>query len=472
MYVGDDGGIYQTENAKTGTVSADVCGNSVGSLAWKSLNENYGVTQFYAGAVYPDGLSFFGGTQDNGTVLGTTAGGPNAWTTINGGDGGYVAVDPTNTLVLYSENTGLSLQKSTDGGATWASASSGISDTGFLFTAPFTMDPAGPQRLWAGGTYPWRTTNGATAWTRAGTALSGSASAIAVAPTDPNTVLFGTSSGFIARSSSALTATSTTTWASVQPRSGYCSSVTFDPANRNVAYATYSTFGGAHVWKSVDAGATWSSIDGTGATGIPDIPVHSVAVDPADSQRIYVGTDLGVFVSLGGGTTWAVENTGFANVVTESLLTRGNTLYAFTHGRGAYRVPLAGPAASGYFTVTPCRLFDTRASTGVEAAAPILAPGEIRTFSLGTRCGLEVASIRSLSVNQTVTGSSANGELVLYRTEVVTAPVSSNLSYQAGKTRANNSILELSRTGDGTFKVFNRSAGSVHFILDVNGTFR
>ena len=35
-------------------------------------------------------------------------------------------VDPTNTPVLYAENTGLSIQKSTNGGAGWSSATSGI----------------------------------------------------------------------------------------------------------------------------------------------------------------------------------------------------------------------------------------------------------------------------------------------------------------------------------------------------------
>jgi hypothetical protein len=56
----------------------------------------YLVTQFYHGAVYPDGTTFFGGTQDNGTLRGTSAGGQN-WTDIRGGDGGYVAVDNTGT---------------------------------------------------------------------------------------------------------------------------------------------------------------------------------------------------------------------------------------------------------------------------------------------------------------------------------------------------------------------------------------
>jgi len=53
-----------------------------------------------------------------------------------------------------------------------------------------------------------------------------------------------------------------------------------------------------------------------------------------------VATDIGVFVSLDGGATWARENTGFANVIVESLKIRGNYLYAFTHGRSAWRVAL------------------------------------------------------------------------------------------------------------------------------------
>jgi photosystem II stability/assembly factor-like uncharacterized protein len=114
-----------------------------------------------------------------------------------------------------------------------------------------------------------------------------------------------------------------------------------------VAYATYSTFGGQHVYKSTDAGATWASIDGAGETAIPDIPVHCIAVDLEDSQRLYLGTDIGVFVSTDGGANWARENTGFANVITESLAIgsagANNVLFAFTHGRGVWKVTL-GPA--------------------------------------------------------------------------------------------------------------------------------
>ena len=66
-------------------------------VIWGPLNNNYAVTQFYHGLPYPNGQTYFGGTQDNGTNRGTDAAGPNAWARINGGDGGYVAVNPANT---------------------------------------------------------------------------------------------------------------------------------------------------------------------------------------------------------------------------------------------------------------------------------------------------------------------------------------------------------------------------------------
>src|SRR4029077_8093660 len=112
-----------------------------------------------------------------------------------------------------------------------------------------------------------------------------------------------------------------------------------------VAYATYSTFGGTHVWKSTDGGATWRGIDGTGTRKIPDIPVHVLVVDPHQPSHLFAGTDLGVFTSTDGGATWAVENTGFANVTTEWLTVLESSggpspLFAFTHGRGAWRVTI------------------------------------------------------------------------------------------------------------------------------------
>ncbi|NDD63272.1 MAG: hypothetical protein EBZ36_04740, partial [Acidobacteria bacterium] len=117
-----------------------------------------------------------------------------------------------------------------------------------------------------------------------------------------------------------------------------------------------------------------SAIDGAGNGALPDIPVHTIVVDPANSARLYIGTDLGVFVTNNGGTSWAVEYSGFANVITESLqvnITNGVTnLYAFTHGRGVWRVRIG--AGGCRYHLSPATVVAQATSGSVEVVA---APG-------------------------------------------------------------------------------------------------
>ncbi len=115
-------------------------------------------------------------------------------------------------------------------------------------------------------------------------------------------------------------------------------------------YATYGGFGGPHLYRSRDGGRTFASLGEGGVAPLPDVPVHCVLADPARPARLFLGTDVGVLVSEDGGTTWAAENTGFATVVTEYLTLAAGAdgsryLFAFTHGRGAWRVklPAEGP---------------------------------------------------------------------------------------------------------------------------------
>jgi hypothetical protein len=43
---------------------------------------------------------------------------------------------------------------------------------------------------------------------------------------------------------------------------------------------------------------------------------HPPVVDPDDRQRLYLGTDIGVMVSIDGGRTWMTEETGLGPAVT------------------------------------------------------------------------------------------------------------------------------------------------------------
>lgn len=371
MYTGNDGGIHVTTDARAPvsyspepvTPSSPVCGNTTaGTVSWQSKNNGYQVTQFYHGAVYPDGNTFIAGAQDNGTQRGSV--GSANWTAIRGGDGGYVAVNPSNTNMIWAENTNLSIQRSVNGGTSYSSFTSGVTEASgnFLFIAPFAQDPSNPANMWTGGARPWRTTQAIAnptvgpIWTQAGEFVAARISAMAVSPLDSNRVYAGTQaitgqpsiSGLVRTTGSALTATSATVWSSSKPRPdiNYVSWIRPDPVSAATVYATISTFNSAtgtgHVFKSIDFGATWVNIDGSGATGLPNVPAHTIAINPANNQHLFVGTDIGVFVSTDGGANWARENTGFANVIVESLEIKAGYLYAFTHGRSVFRAALPG----------------------------------------------------------------------------------------------------------------------------------
>ena len=380
MFATSDGGVERVDDARApvGNTLAAVCGTPVvGSPTWVDRNNGYVTTQFYDGSVYPDGGTFFGGLQDNGTQRGTTGG--STWSVLAGGDGGYTAVDTlgdgnAGNDVLFLENTGLSIQRSLNGGSTFTDAITGITgDGGFPFISTFVMNQGNKQQLWTGGWYAWRTTNRAGAWSRASAILpgNGSVSAIAAHPLDGNRVLYGMTDGYIAYSTAALSATSATAWSSSRPATSSISWLAWDPANTSVAYATVSAFGVNNLYKSVDGGATWTPSVGSGPTALPQIPARSVVVHPADSLQVFVGTDLGVFTSVDGGASWYLENTGFANVSVEALKfneTAPYQLYAFTHGRGAWRVALntASPSAP----VAVADSYATPFNTQLTVAAP------------------------------------------------------------------------------------------------------
>jgi N-acetylneuraminic acid mutarotase len=129
--------------------------------------------------------------------------------------------------------------------------------------------------------------------------------------------------------------------------------------------------------------------------------------------------------------------------------------------------PLPSPA--DFYTVTPCRLVDTRNSAG-PAGGPALVAGAVRRFpATGGVCGVPTTAT-AVSVTLTVTQPTAQGYLALYPGDAAGPPLVSNINFVPGVTRATNAVVLLARNG-GTVNVKNGSAGSVHIVLDVNGYF-
>jgi glucose/arabinose dehydrogenase len=127
-----------------------------------------------------------------------------------------------------------------------------------------------------------------------------------------------------------------------------------------------------------------------------------------------------------------------------------------------YRI---NPPPAALFTVAPCRAIDTRSAAG-PFGGPVLDAGKTRTFTLAGRCAIP-ATARSVSANVTVTGPTAAGDLRFYPSSG-SLPAASAINFNAGQTRANNTILTLSP--DGAFSVrCDMPSGGVHLLLDVNG---
>ena len=129
------------------------------------------------------------------------------------------------------------------------------------------------------------------------------------------------------------------------------------------------------------------------------------------------------------------------------------------------------PAGVKFYTVPPCRVLDTRNPTG-PLGAPSLQPFGTRTFNVAaSACGIPAAAV-AISVNLTVTNPTKPGNLTLDRGDAAQLPLASAINFSANRTRANNAVVPLATNASGTIKVLASTAGTVDFILDVNGYFQ
>jgi hypothetical protein len=368
IYVGNDGGVFTTPDVST--VGNDTKPPRI--RGWKELVNAFPVTQFFGGAGNPTTGTIIGGAQDNGTLRFTPNGGTEGWTSMFGGDGGHCAADPTDPRSVSGEYVYLNVHRSTDGGATaeyisgqffnqqtqqwdWKPVPYQIEDARFqraLFIAPFVLDPNQPRRLLAGGRSLWRTEDAKAAntvgrgpvWRTIKPPAAGNISAIAVAKGNSDLVWVAHETGDVYVTTNGTAASPA--WRKVSgagagslnvPR--FCTRLVIDPSSAGrTVYATFGGYNRDNVWKTTDGGTTWRSI----GAGLPEAPVRALAIHPDRPLFIYVGTEVGVFASEDGGSTWSPTNEGPTNCSVDHLFWMNRTLVSVTHGRGMFQIDLAG----------------------------------------------------------------------------------------------------------------------------------
>jgi len=120
--------------------------------------------------------------------------------------------------------------------------------------------------------------------------------------------------------------------------------------------------------------------------------------------------------------------------------------------------------ATGFFTVTPCRVADTRNAAG-PWGGPALAANTDRNFIVAGICGIP-ASADAVSLNVTVVSPTAAGALRIYPGGYA-FPLASAINYRPGQTRANNGSYAL---GSGSLGIrCDQVSGTTHVIIDVSG---
>jgi photosystem II stability/assembly factor-like uncharacterized protein len=166
----------------------------------------------------------------------------------------------------------------------------------------------------------------------------------------------------------------------------YPSDIAVDPDDARNVYVTFMGFGTSHVFKSTTGGASWIDI----GSGLPDIPASAVEVDPDYPEVIYVGTDLGVYISVNGGDSWELFTNGMPMAMVNDLKVfhPGRTLRAATHGNGAFERDLfdptllgtdGGPAAASPPSVT-LRVYPNPLSSDSRIEFTLLEGGRVRVL--------------------------------------------------------------------------------------------
>lgn len=316
VYASCDGGIYRSPDR---------------GVTWRSLNKGLCITEFEYLAAHPTYDAWLiGGTQDNGTERYE---GGEVWTHSQDGDGGGCGIDPSAPATCFHTFYDMGMQRSTAGGSwgTWTSIGPTVpSNYRSLFYPPVAV---GSGIVCQAGQSAFISTNSGTSWTEISLPASEVASAAVVA--SASTLYIGTTSGNIYRINSVAGVWQAPV-ALTLPRSGYVSDLVVDPVNPSRLWATYSTITGGHVFRSDNGGTIWTDVSGT----LPTIPFHSIVVDPAATNTVYVAADVGVYRSTDAGTTWTAFNNGLPNALAADLVFHPTTrlLRVGTRNRGAWEI--------------------------------------------------------------------------------------------------------------------------------------
>jgi photosystem II stability/assembly factor-like uncharacterized protein len=369
ILTGVDGpGTFRLLNANDGGVAH----SDDGGQTWTETVDwagGYNTTQFYGADKRPGADEYIGGMQDNGTwrsPAGVDAEATTRWLRQVGGDGfmtAWHAEDPRKIMGSYQFN---GLVRTTNGGQTWRSAVIGLGDVGRdgggKFISTIAKSQSDPDLLFTtGDSGVWRSDDFGVSWHPATlddpdawfTSTGRIPAEISVA--DPQVVWAGAAMSsqyrlFVSKDGGL-------SFRAVARPEGLAAPITglaTHPADSATAYALFSipasgnpTIKSPKVLRTTDLGGAWEDLTGTftpgatlSSTGFPDVAIYDLLVMPFDPDVLWVGTEIGLFVSEDGGQTWQRAETGLPAAAIWQLSIVDDQVVVATHGRGVWSVTL------------------------------------------------------------------------------------------------------------------------------------
>ncbi|MFI5181930.1 MAG: sialidase [Thermoanaerobaculia bacterium] len=358
---GDDGGFW---------ISWDG-----GTRWWKT--GNLPVSQFYHVSVdAKDPYQVYGGLQDNSNWVGDSAyaGGitNSRWENIGGGDGFWVVLDPSDPNIVYAESQGGYVQRvdrRTNASRDIQPKAEYKEKLRFNWNTPIATSPTDGQSVYIGAQFLFRSRDKGDTWERispdlttndpekqkqeesGGVTVDNSSAeenttiySISESPKDPKVLWVGTDDGNVQ-----LTRDGGKSWTNVAgnvpgvPKGSWVSWVEASRFDAATAYATFDRHWNGDVtpwvFRTTDYGKSWIRIVGPGS-GVRGY-AHVVKEDTVQKSLLFVGTELGLFISVDSGARWAEFKGGdFPSVAVRDLQVhpRENDLVIATHGRGIWIV--------------------------------------------------------------------------------------------------------------------------------------
>jgi photosystem II stability/assembly factor-like uncharacterized protein len=351
MFAGSDGGVF---------VSYDG-GKTCDHLNNLPLGEVYALTVDMA-----EPYNIYAGLQDHESWRGPSNGWSGSisledWTTVGIGDGMYNQVDPTDNRWVYNtQEFGRHArfdQKTRERKIIAPTRAQGQPMLRFNWVAPLRLSPHDPKTLYAGAQVLFRSRDRGETWEEISPDLTTNDPAkisppsaaiqhctittIAESPAQAGVIWVGTDDGKVQVTKDAGANWFDATKAVAQaggPEDAWTNRVFASQHQAGTAYVAKSRHRQddfrAFLFKTTDFGATWTAI----SNNLPARPINVIWEDNVNPDLLFVGNDMGVYVSLDSGKTWTALKGNMPLVAVHDLVVhpREGDLVVGTYGRGIW----------------------------------------------------------------------------------------------------------------------------------------